>query len=51
MPVLIKGSDDILVKAQPLIEMVSSSLKRFLTAGAKDDEIEILKNISEPVAR
>ena len=39
----IKGRDDILVKTQPLIKMVSSSWKRFLTTDAKDHDIEILK--------
>lgn len=37
----LKGRDDILVKAQPLIEMVFRSLKRFSTTDAKDREIEI----------
>ena len=39
----LKGGDDILVKTKPLLEMVSSSWKRFLSDDAKNHEIEILK--------
>jgi len=39
----LKGRDDILVKTQPLIKMVSGSWKRFLSTDAQEHEMEILK--------
>ncbi len=39
----LKGRDDILVKTMPLLEMVSSSWKRFLSTDAEDREMEMLR--------
>ena len=39
----LKGRDDLLVKPQTLIELLSSSWKPFLTTAVKDHEIAVLK--------
>ena len=39
----LKGRDDILVRAKPLLQMVSGPWKRFLSTDAMDDDVEILR--------
>jgi putative transposase len=39
----LKGRDDVLVKVKTLLEMVSTSWKQFLSTGAREYEIDILK--------
>jgi putative transposase len=39
----LKGRDDVLVRVKPLLEMVSTSWKQFLSTDARDREIDILK--------
>ncbi|HHP7236466.1 MAG TPA: transposase, partial [Desulfobacterales bacterium] len=40
----LKGRDEVLVTVKPLLEMVSTSWKRFLSTNAEDHKIELLKN-------
>jgi putative transposase len=39
----LKGQDDLLVKARPLLEMVNSSWKKFLAVDVGESEIEVLR--------
>ena len=39
----LKGRDEVLVTVKPLLEMVSTSWKRFLSTCAREHEIDILK--------
>lgn len=39
----LKGKDDLLVKARPLLKMVNSSWKKFLAVDVGESEIEVLR--------